>query len=80
MLNPSDDAFDRCGKLLAQAERYRLLAEIFGDPGIVAIAQECARELETEAAQEQRKSPGVTGKALVGADHECDATPRAPRP
>ena len=80
MLNHSDDAFDRADKLMARAVRYRLLAEILCDPKIVAVAQECAHELETEAAQEQRKSPGATRKALVGADHGCDGAPRTPRP
>jgi hypothetical protein len=63
MLNHSDDTFDRADKLMARAERYRLLAEILCDPNIAAVAEECARELETEArAQAQMKSPGVTRK------------------
>jgi hypothetical protein len=64
MLNHSDDTFDPADKLMARAERYRLLAEILCDPNLVAVAQECARELETEArAQRQMKSSRLTRKA-----------------
>ena len=55
MLSDLDDALAGAAELRARAERYRLLAETLFDPKMIAIAQGCARELETEAtAQEPR--------------------------
>jgi hypothetical protein len=39
----------RIAALRAKAARYRLLAENLFDPGMVAVVQSCARELEAEA-------------------------------
>jgi hypothetical protein len=46
-------------KLRAQAARYRSLAETLFDPSLVAVVQECARELDAEAkVLEKTKSGG----------------------
>ena len=36
-------------ELRTRAARYRILAETLLDPRVIAVAQACARELETEA-------------------------------
>jgi hypothetical protein len=49
--------FEGAEKLRAQAARYRMLAETLFDPNMMAVVQQCARELEAEAkALEQLKS------------------------
>ncbi|HXJ00521.1 MAG TPA: hypothetical protein VNH44_04815 [Micropepsaceae bacterium] len=52
MLTESEDITERAAKLRAQAKRYRALAEFLSDQKSIAIAQECASELEAEAAAE----------------------------
>jgi hypothetical protein len=42
--------------LRARAQRYRLLAETLCDPNIVLVVKECVRELEAEAAAQERIS------------------------
>ena len=44
------------GELRARAARYRQLAEILHDPHVVAEVQECARELDNEAAWIERQA------------------------
>ena len=64
VLNNLDDTLAGAAQLRARAERYRLLAETLFDPDMIAIAQGCARELETEAtAQEPRAA--TSGRAVV---------------
>ena len=46
----SEAEMARIVKLRAKAARYRQLAEGLFDPGMVAVVQNCARELEAEAA------------------------------
>lgn len=49
-----DDRFDAAAMLRARAERYRSLAENLSNPEVVAVALECARELEREAEAQER--------------------------
>ena len=63
-VDESDDHFGSVAMLRARAERYRSLAENLSNPEIVAVAQECARELEREAeVREQIQTLGVTRAA-----------------
>ena len=56
VLSNLEDILGRAAELRARAERYRLLAETLFDPIIIAAAQECARELETEAAAQEPRA------------------------
>jgi hypothetical protein len=49
--SPSDCA----ARLRERAERYSHLAETLSDPKIISVVQECVRELETEAMQQEQK-------------------------
>ena len=53
VLSNLDDTLDRAAELRARAKRYRLLAETLSDPNMIAIAQECARELEADATAQE---------------------------
>ena len=53
VLSKRDDRLDGAAELRARAERYRVLAETLFDPNMIAIAQGCARELETEATAQE---------------------------
>jgi hypothetical protein len=50
-------------RLRTRAELYRLLAESLYDPDVAAIAQDCAKELEAEAAKQELKTGRDSARA-----------------
>jgi hypothetical protein len=50
-----ESALDYAARLRERAERYSLLVETLCDPKIISVVEECVRELEAEAAQQEQK-------------------------
>lgn len=57
-----DSPSEGAEKLRSQAARYRSLAETLFDPSVVAVVQECARELEAKAKALEQGRTGNAGK------------------